>query len=208
MAAMNRLKKTKKRLVAAEVVLEAHILVHIADGVNMDQGANPADHHHHGDREGVHPEGPAQVEFPDGDPIRQVDGGAFRVAGQGDHLQDRDHKSQTGGCAGDGPDGFLTQLAAEDDIDQQPDDGEEDDPGHKVEEIGPGCCDFGKYIDVSGYKGIQNLRYTGKALSFQTAHLVNIDAVLGAEDGHDQGQTNGYFCSCDRHHKEDKDLSA
>jgi hypothetical protein len=59
----------EKARVAARVAVMAHVLVHIADGVDMDQGAHPAHHQHHGHREGIHPEGPRHAELTDRDPV-------------------------------------------------------------------------------------------------------------------------------------------
>ena len=99
--------------------------------------------------------------------------------------QHRDDKRRAGGRAGDPADGLLREARAEDQVDQQPDGGEE----HEK---------WGEIKEASRFH----------ELAFEIVHLVHIDAVAGLEDLHDQRQADGYFRRRDRDHKEDEDLPA
>ncbi len=59
--------------VAAHVVLEAHVLVHVADGVDVDERAHAGDDQHHRHRERIHPEVPGDVQRADVDPVGERD---------------------------------------------------------------------------------------------------------------------------------------
>ena len=65
--------------VASFVMFEAHILVHVADGVDVDQRPDARDDQHHRGRERVDAEGPVEVERADVDPLRQPPAHHFAV---------------------------------------------------------------------------------------------------------------------------------
>ncbi len=131
----------KETAVTGNIVLETHILVHVADGVDVDQRPDTGDDQHHQDREGIHPEIPGDIQCADVDPVGERDDDRLASATpQGIPEQDGDHKSQPGGSTGDCANGFFVHPPAEDDIDQQPDSGEENDQGNQGEQ--PGRCHF------------------------------------------------------------------
>ncbi len=43
-----QVKENKEALVAAQIILESNIFMHITDGINMDQGPDTGDNQHHG----------------------------------------------------------------------------------------------------------------------------------------------------------------
>ncbi len=120
---------------ASGIPIVAHIIVHVADGVNVDEHAHAGDHQHHHHGEGIHAESPAGGEITDGDPIPQGNGDAFGMAGEGDCQQDGDDKGEPGGKAGKRAGKDLAQFAPDEQVDAQPDEGKENHPGYQVEEL-------------------------------------------------------------------------
>ena len=59
----------KETGVAPGIAIVAHIIVHVADGVDVDEHTHTGDHQHHHHREGIHAECPAGGEITNGDPI-------------------------------------------------------------------------------------------------------------------------------------------
>ncbi len=101
------------------------------------------------------------------------------VAPKRNRQQHRDDESQPGCRARQRADGFLAHFPAKDEVDQQAQNRQEDDQGDQGEQVLHG-------------------------LSFQAAHLVHVDAVLGAENRHDQCQADRHFRRRDRHDEEDE----
>src|SRR3990172_7797545 len=61
---------------------------------------------------------------------------------------------------------------------------------------------------TTGKKMIQGTRLNASTLAFQAAHLIDVDALLGAEDGHDDGQAHRHFSRGYGDHKEHVNLPA
>jgi hypothetical protein len=120
--------------VAGRVALVAHVLVHIADSVDMDQRPHAGHHQHHRHRQGIHPESPRHAQLTDRDPVGEGHLTPFRVPDQGEQEQYRDGEGKPGGQAGPPTHRPLAHTPAEGDIDQQPQDREEDHQGHQPEE--------------------------------------------------------------------------
>ena len=120
---------------APGVAVMAHIIVHVADGVNVDERAHAGNHQHHHHRKGIHTECPAGGEIADGDPIREDNCGAFGMTSEGNSQQDGDHECQSGGQAGQRSGKDLAQSPADEQVDAKPDERKENHPGNQVEEL-------------------------------------------------------------------------
>ena len=121
---MNRFKINKEACKARRVAVLAHVLVHVADGINVDERAHSGDHQHHGHRKGIHPEGPLDVQVPGADPIYDGHGRAARVACQENSLQDGNDEGQPGCAAGHDACAFFTQPPANQQVYKQAQHGE------------------------------------------------------------------------------------
>ena len=104
--------------------------MHIANGVNMDQGADASNYQHHRHRQDIHPECPGNLQLPNTDPLHQGYSRAFRMPNQGVRQQNGDHEGQPRGKAGNYSNGTFTYTTTYDNINQQPDDWYKDNQGH------------------------------------------------------------------------------
>jgi len=111
----------------------AHIIVHVADGVDVDQGTHTRNHQHHHHGESIHSESPAHGQAADSDPVRERHGDALGMTGQGRSQNDRDHKGQTGSQAGNSAAEDFAKFSTEQQVDAQPDQRQKDHPGYKIE---------------------------------------------------------------------------
>ena len=73
-----QIEENKEARKASFFMLEAHILVHVSDGVDVDKRANARDNQHHRGRERVNAEGPIDLECADMDPLRERNTHPFR----------------------------------------------------------------------------------------------------------------------------------
>lgn len=130
------------------------------------------------------------MQFADVDPLGDELMPAFGMARDRVGQQHADDKGRAGGRRCDPADGLFApglfhEPAAEDEVGQQPDEGEEHDPRSEMKEAG--CF---------------------HALSLEAVHIVHVDAAFGLEDLHDQRQADRHLRRRHRDDEEDEDLSA
>ena len=77
------------------VTLIAHVVVHVGDRVNVNEGTHARDHQHHGHGQGVDLLGPGDAQLADGNPLGDGDHGPFGVDGERKGLQHRDQEGET-----------------------------------------------------------------------------------------------------------------
>ena len=120
---------------AARVAVDAHVLVHVANGVDVDERANAGDDQHHGHRERVDQEGPLDVQAAEAQPLGHAHGvGRVAVGAQGKKHQQRDDERQPRGGGGHQAHPLFAQAAAPGQVDQQAGDGESDDERQQVKQ--------------------------------------------------------------------------
>ncbi len=125
-----QIEEHEEAAVAAHVVLEAHVFVHVADGVDVDERADARNHQHHRDRKRIHAEGPVQLQRADVYPFGQEDGLPLPVIGpQGIRQQHGNDERSARSRAGQPADAAFRQPFADDQVQQQPSQREEHHPG-------------------------------------------------------------------------------
>jgi len=119
--------------VAARVAVVAHVGVHVARGVDVDQRAHAGDDQHHRHRKGIHAEIPVDRQIAGADPLEERHHRAFGLGGQRQRQQHRHDKRRARGQHGHRPGKRLPQPPAQQQIDHQADQREEDHPGDQAE---------------------------------------------------------------------------
>ena len=119
---------------AGRIAVEDHVLVHVADGVNVDERAHAGDHQHHRHRQRIDLERPRHPQVADDQPVEQVDGlGLVAVGGQAHPLEHGDDESQRRGAGGDQANPFFAQEMAPGQVDEQTQHRENDDQRDEAE---------------------------------------------------------------------------
>ena len=117
---------------APRVPVVAHIGMHVTDGIKVDERANPCDHQHHPDREGIHAESPFQADVFKFRPDGQRSDHRFRVGFQTEREQDRHHESSQRSQDRDRADKSFLEPFTKKQVDPQPDEGNENHPGNQL----------------------------------------------------------------------------
>ena len=115
------------------VILEAHILMHVPNGVDVDQRPDAGDHQHHRRGKRIDPERPVERQCTDMYPLRQPPADHLAViGGYRGSQQHRDDECRARSQAGDQADHPLAEAMAKKKIDQQAEERGKDQPRGKV----------------------------------------------------------------------------
>ena len=85
----------EKPPIAPRIFVEAHIIVHVSNRVDMDQGANSRYHQHHGHRQRVNLESPVDLQIPDAYPLNELDDRTLMIGEKRNTQQNGNHKRQS-----------------------------------------------------------------------------------------------------------------